>query len=139
MSEIGTDQTYVHHILSEINGEHELSKHNGLEPLKLVFMRKREREREGVVHNVLKLLLRIFELKIKFAFYDLPCSFPIKRIFRRLRFIYLFISFSLLKLLFLSTYHFLSHTTCIRSFVRFLGLSFLMRTNARIPNFATVN
>lgn len=44
MSEIGTDQTYVHHILSEINGEHELSKHNGLEPLKLVFMRKRERE-----------------------------------------------------------------------------------------------
>lgn len=88
MSEIGTDQTYVHHILSEMNGEHELSKHNGLEPLKLVFMRKRERER--VVHNVLELLLRIFELKIKFAFYDLPCSFPIKRIFRRFRFIYFF-------------------------------------------------
>lgn len=42
------------------------------------------------MHNVLKLLLRIFELKIKFAFYDLPCSFPIKRIFRRFRFIYFF-------------------------------------------------
>lgn len=115
------------------NGTNVLRKHNGLERLRLVFVR---------AHNVLKLLLRIFELKIKFSFYDLPCSFPIKHS------VSFYFIFSLFKLL--------SHSlrwfgwSFARSCVRFNGLHIFvcllvccccyifLYVRARIPGFATV-
>lgn len=114
------------------SGEHELRKHNGLERLKLVL---RESEREG---ECMMCSNYCYELKIKFAFYDLLFSFPVRRFV--FLFIYLFFFLSLLKLL----SHFSSLSLSIgRSLARSLNRLFafsdylLMRANARIPNFAT--
>lgn len=114
-------------------------KHNGLEQLNQHFLREKERAIECEYIMCWKLLLRIFELKIKFSFYDLPCSFPIKHFISLIFFpcwsIYLLHStFRSLCLMFSflpQRMHVCNECMCVCIYF------FNARSNARIPDFAT--